>query len=383
MTTSLNKMAPLSLDSEPELNKKKETKIYPELCNECNKSDENKREKQEIIWFNVIAFIIAHIIWSQYFLHFWLTLDWPTYIFTWVWVLFSIMGISAGVHRLWSHKSYKANAPLRFLLMLCNSAFFSNCIYAFVRDHRVHHKYTDTDADPHNSKRGFFYCHMGWLMVKRLPLTKKRIKEIDMSDIEQDKIAMFQKDYYYILMPLFTFILPTLIPFYFWGKDPWEAFCVCGVVRIVTSLHGLFTVNSFAHMWGSQPYDNKTTTSRQNPFVAFWTCGDGWHNYHHTFPWDYKASEFPYHLNLTTAFIDLFAKIGWAWDLKTVKPDVIARRAALTGDGSRLNDVPKTEKCVELSHSNIWGWDDKELTDKHKEVALILVQRGTTGQRSL
>lgn len=53
----------------------------------------------------------------------------------------------------------------------------------------------------------------------------------------------------------------------------------------------------------------------ENLSVAIAALGEGWHNYHHVFPWDYKTGELgDYTYNLTTAFIDSFAKIGWAYD---------------------------------------------------------------------
>lgn len=66
------------------------------------------------------------------------------------------------------------------------------------------------------------------------------------------------------------------------------------------------------------------------------TLGEGWHNYHHTFPWDYKASEFgpSMYCISTTAFINLCAKIGWAYDLKQASPNVVRAIAEKHGDGS-------------------------------------------------
>jgi stearoyl-CoA desaturase (delta-9 desaturase) len=79
------------------------------------------------------------------------------------------LGITAGVHRLWAHRSYNATLPYRVLLMLFNSIANQGPIYHWARDHRVHHKYSETDADPHNATRGFFFAHMGWLLVKKHP----------------------------------------------------------------------------------------------------------------------------------------------------------------------------------------------------------------------
>lgn len=62
--------------------------------------------------------------------------------------------------------------------------------------------------------------------------------------------------------------------------------------------------------------------------------GEGFHNYHHAFPWDYKAAELPYHVNVTTFLIDMFAKIGWAYDLKQPSEELIRRTAEKHGDGT-------------------------------------------------
>lgn len=77
--------------------------------------------------------------------------------------------------------------------MILQTIAFQNSIYEWSRDHRVHHKFTDTDADPHNAARGFFFSHMGWLLIRKHPDVKEKGKLIDMSDLEQDGVVMFQK----------------------------------------------------------------------------------------------------------------------------------------------------------------------------------------------
>lgn len=94
----------------------------------------------------------------------------------------------------------------------------------------------------------------------------------------------------------------------------------------------------------------------ENISVAMLAFGEGWHNYHHVFPWDYKTAEFgKYSLNLTTAFIDFFAKIGWAYDLKSVSPDIIKKRVKRTGDGTHAT----------------WGWGDKDQPKEEIDDAVI------------
>lgn len=99
----------------------------------------------------------------------------------------------------------------------------------------------------------------------------------------------------------------------------------------------------------------------ENKTVGVIALGEGWHNYHHVFPWDYKAAELGnYSVNLTTGFIDLFAKIGWAYNLKSVSFDAIRKRASRTGDGS-LKDPNDYHH-----HMNVWGWGDKDMADDEK-----------------
>ncbi|KAG5308846.1 ACOD desaturase, partial [Acromyrmex insinuator] len=152
-----------------------------------------------------------------------------------------------------------------------------NDIFEWVRDHRVHHKYTDTDADPHNSNRGFFFSHVGWLMMKKHPDVIRKGRHVDMSDIMADPIAAFSVKH----------INPT-----------------------------------------------------ENQWVSFVAAGEGSHNYHHVFPWDYKTSELCN--STTTDFINFFAKIGWAYDLKEPSQELVKIVVMKKGDGSHplWNAVP-------------------------------------------
>lgn len=109
--------------------------------------------------------------------------------------------------------------------------------------------------------------------------------------------------------------------------------------------------------------------------VALITNGEGWHNYHHVFPWDYKAAELhTYGMNLCTAFIDFFALFGWAFDLRTVSDEMVRRRALRTGDGTHPSmggagvDKGNGPKAP-VEH--VWGWNDYDMTADDKRMADI------------
>lgn len=83
--------------------------------------------------------------------------------------------------------------------MLFQTLSVQYSLYNWARDHRLHHRYTDTEADPHNSNRGFFFSHIGWSVVLPHPEVEKQLKNVDMSDIQQDKVAMFQYKYVFLV----------------------------------------------------------------------------------------------------------------------------------------------------------------------------------------
>mmetsp|Transcript_8859 Transcript_8859/g.14744 ORF Transcript_8859/g.14744 Transcript_8859/m.14744 type:complete len:328 (-) Transcript_8859:27-1010(-) len=237
----------------------------------------------------------------------------------WAFILWPIsgFGITVGVHRLWSHRSYEACFPVRVFLMLCNSVANQGSIYHWARDHRVHHKFSETDADPHNATRGFFFAHMGWLLVKKHPDVVKAGRAMDFSDLMEDSVVAFQKK----LDPWFTlymaFVMPAQVASHFWGENFWNAFFVCGGLRYCIVLHFTWLVNSAAHLYGDHPYDVLSYPA-ENPIVSWCSVGEGWHNWHHKYPFDYAASEFGIstQFNPSKLFIDLLAGCGLVWGRK-------------------------------------------------------------------
>jgi len=304
--------------------------IEPEI-EDIDKIVPKKEYKLEIVWRNVALMSALHLS-AIYGLYLCITsAQLVTTLFAVFLYVISGLGITAGAHRLWSHRSYKAKWPLRALLCVFNTLAFQNDIYEWSRDHRVHHKYSETDADPHNATRGFFFSHVGWLLCKKHPQVIEKGKTVDCGDILADPIVRFQRRYYLQLVALISFIIPTYIPNIYWNETKFNAFYVCVLLRYCWTLNMTWLVNSAAHMWGRRPYDKHINPS-ENPSVVLGAMGEGFHNYHHTFPWDYSASELGWRFNLTTIFINFFARVGWAYDRKVVSPNVIRQRKLRTGD---------------------------------------------------
>ncbi|KAL4715516.1 hypothetical protein ACJJTC_009142 [Scirpophaga incertulas] len=290
-----------------------------------------------IRWINLITITLFHfiaIVWISYMKLYRIDLlRWQTIAFGVFMGQVAGFGVTAGAHRYWSHRSYKATLPLKIILLLCYSAAGQNSLYDWVRDHRVHHKRSETSADPHDANRGFFFSHIGWLMMKKHPDVLRAGNSIDMSDITQDHLLNFHTRYFIVFKMLCCFIIPTAIPMLFWGETWQMAVLSQSMIRYILSLHFTWSVNSFAHLWGHKSYDRNIMPS-ENWGVAFVAMGEGWHNYHHTFPWDYKAAELPYSTNTTTVLLDFFATLGWAYDRKTAPHSLIKMVVRNRGDGT-------------------------------------------------
>ncbi|XP_035702582.1 acyl-CoA desaturase-like [Folsomia candida] len=217
-----------------------------------------------IIWSHLTTLYGIYLILSG-------QVGWRTLIFTWIYGLCSQIGAHAGAHRLWSHRSYKTKLPLTLLLIWWQTISGQNSAYEWARDHRVHHLYSETDSDPHNASRGFFFAHIGWIMVRKHPDVIAKGKRLDLSDLENDPIVMFQYRHYKILAAILAFIGPMLVPWYFWGESFHNGF-VMVIVRYVVSLHMTFLVNSWAHLYGVRPYD-KNISPAETMVVALLSGG--------------------------------------------------------------------------------------------------------------
>jgi stearoyl-CoA desaturase (delta-9 desaturase) len=241
------------------------------------------------------------------------------YTLLWALALWPIsgLGITAGAHRLWAHRSYKASYGLRVGLMLCNSVANQGTIYHWARDHRVHHKHAETDADPHNAKRGFWFSHVGWLFVKKHPDVVTAGARLSYADLAEDSVVMFQRSVDPWFALAMCFLMPAYVASVGWEEDFWRALWVAGTLRYVAVLHFTWCVNSLAHMFGDRPYD-KRIHATENAFVSVVAIGEGWHNWHHKYPFDYAASEFGWdkQRNWTKVFLDMMGVMGLATDFK-------------------------------------------------------------------
>lgn len=257
--------------------------------------------------------------------------SWPLVMMFLFACLLTSMSITGGYHRLFSHRSYEARLPLKILYLIFGAAAAQNSALKWSRDHRRHHRYVDSESDPYNIRRGFWYAHMGWIFFKEVPTqTEERV-----TDLENDPWVMWQDKYYAPLVVGVGFLIPTLIGWAF--GYPWGGLLYGGFARVVVTHHCTFFINSLCHLWGHQPYGDKTS-ARDNFVLAFFTYGEGYHNFHHRFEADYRNGIRWYQWDPTKWLIQLSALVGMTKNLRKVS-DAEILRARLAADEKKLVSV--------------------------------------------
>ena len=263
---------------------------------------------------------------------------WTHHLSLGAWVFFAVcmwatgLSITAGYHRLWSHRTYEAHWSVRLFYMLFGAMALQNSILIWGSSHRVHHKNVDDiDHDPYSIKRGFWYAHMGW-MLRNYPSSNQDFSNA--RDLEQDPIVAFQHRYYLAVALGMNFGFPLLVGAVF--HDPWGFLLLGGLLRLVVNHHFTFFINSLAHYWGRRPYTAENT-ARDNDLIAFFTYGEGYHNFHHLFQWDYRNGVRWWQFDPTKWWIAGLSAMGLTYSLKRV-PEFKIQRAMLQRQFERARE---------------------------------------------
>ena len=159
-------------------------------------------------------------------------------------------------------------------------------------------------------------------MRKKHPSLRLASDKMHFDDLLNDPVVRFQKDNYAILYLIFAVAFPVAVPIFIFGEIWYRSILLAYFLRYLSSLHCTWFVNSTAHMFGIRPFNTKIQ-ARENAFVAYAAFGEGYHNFHHTFPFDYRTSEDGTRFNLSRHFIDLCATLGLAYDLKKVSSNSV------------------------------------------------------------
>ncbi len=216
------------------------------------------------------------------------------------------LGVTLGYHRLLSHRAFRVPKWLERFFATCGALSCQHGPIDWVGLHRHHHTFSDTDADHHNSNKGFWWSHMGW-MFEPIPAMKA------VARLSGD---LYRDPYYRWLNKNFLLLQIPLGAMLFWigtlsGVGGWSMVLWGIPLRLVFVYHVTWLVNSATHCWGSVIYESGDS-SKNNPWVAALTFGEGWHNNHHAFPNSALQGLQPGQIDLTWQHIRFLRFLGLA-----------------------------------------------------------------------
>ncbi|XP_044761000.1 acyl-CoA Delta-12 desaturase [Coccinella septempunctata] len=272
--------------------------------------------------------------------------QWKTLFFSIFLCLFGNLGLTAGAHRLWAHQSYKASIKLKLFLALCHTLAGTGSIYSWARVHRLHHKHFGTDLDPYNCSKGFYYAHVRGFCFKLSEAQEEALNEIDTTDLEEDKIVMFQHRYYWYLFVIIAVLLPVNAPVEYWGETIMSSVAIAGFMRLAVIFHSNLLIASATKLLSLAPGEKFPSDTN----LAFLFTKTHWISYHYMAPFDYQTGEYgKYGDDCPTMFIKMCEALNLASDLKTVDSDTIRKALVKSVDekkslSSTLHEMQEMEQ---------------------------------------
>jgi stearoyl-CoA desaturase (delta-9 desaturase) len=261
--------------------------------------------------------------------------------FSWTGLLLAVtfyfvrmFGITAGYHRYFSHRSFKTNRVVQFLLGLLGTTAAQKGPLWWASHHRNHHKYSDQPEDLHSPRqRGFLYSHVTWTMVKRANVSDwSNIKDLT----RYPELVLLDK------LNMVPVVGMAVALFLIGGAHAlvWGFF-----VSTVLLWHGTFCVNSLAHIIGRRRYQT-TDDSKNSVFVALITMGEGWHNNHHHYQRSVNQGFYWWEVDVTYYVLRAMGLVGLVRDMhitpRHVRDQTAAPGRARLEEQSSEPDTPVT-----------------------------------------
>jgi stearoyl-CoA desaturase (Delta-9 desaturase) len=233
----------------------------------------------------------------------------------------SAIGQGIGLHRYFSHKSFRTSKPVRFVLAWFATMSMQGSIVEWVGDHRRHHLRTDDCGDPHSPRiddhcyaikgwRGLLHAQLGWLFTDT-----STDYTIFARDMLADRVVVFFSDTRLFWYFVSIIVLPGLYGYAFGGMEhAIGAILIGGMLRATIFSQSVSALNSIAHSFGAVRFPTGDN-SRNNALLAVFTLGEGWHNNHHRFPRNAYAGLAWYEIDILGATIRLMEKLGLVWNV--------------------------------------------------------------------
>ena len=230
------------------------------------------------------------------------------------------IGITLCYHRLLTHRSFKTPKWFEYVITTIACMAWQGGPIQWVGVHRLHHKHSDEELDPHSPKHGFTWAHMFWCMHKQPDGQDARAAA---KDLQRDRVLWLLDKYFWV--PQFFLVALVYVVGEWMGRSGFEtsglSWLLWGVcVRTVVVYHSTWFVNSAAHTWGYRNYDT-SDISTNLWWVALLSFGEGWHNNHHAYQRSAAHGLRWYEFDMTYWLIRLLGVVGLAKDIVLPKPE--------------------------------------------------------------
>ncbi|HEY1973014.1 MAG TPA: acyl-CoA desaturase [Pseudonocardia sp.] len=245
----------------------------------------------------------------------------------------STLGVTAGFHRYFTHRAFKAHRALRNGLAIAGSLALQGDVITWVADHRRHHAFADRDGDPHSPwhygptkgalAKGFVHAHMGWLFGPDRTNAARFAPDL-LAD--RDIVRISRQFPLWVVVSLSAPALVGGLVNLSW----WSALTTlfwAGLVRVALLHHVTWSINSICHMIGRRPFASRDRATNVWP-LAILSMGESWHNLHHADPTCARHGVQRGQIDITARVIWIFERLGWAREVRWPTPDRIARLAA-------------------------------------------------------
>jgi stearoyl-CoA desaturase (delta-9 desaturase) len=187
-----------------------------------------------------------------------------------IYVINVSIGGSITLHRMLAHKSFVPPKWFEYLGILIATISNNASTIVWVATHREHHRFSDTEKDPHNPKiHGYLKVQFRVDTYDRLPHPKY------IPDLLRSKFHVFLHNYHWLLILSYISILYLI--------DPLAVLYVF-LVPSILAWHGNCLINTLNHSgYGYRSYDTRDV-SVNHIVPAILVAGEGWHNNHHADP---------------------------------------------------------------------------------------------------
>ncbi|MFD8734857.1 acyl-CoA desaturase [Streptomyces sp. NPDC059618] len=249
-------------------------------------------------------------------------------------------GVTIGYHRYFTHGSFKAKRPLRIAVAIAGSMAVEGPLVRWVADHRKHHKFSDAEGDPHSPWRygetvpalmkGLWWAHIGWMFDEERTSQEKYAPDL----VRDPVIRAISRQF--ILWTLLSLALPALIgglvTMSWWGA--FTGFFWGSLVRVALLHHVTWSINSICHAVGKRPFKSRDRSGNVW-WLAVLSCGESWHNLHHSDPTSARHGVDRGQLDSSARIIRWCEQLGWAYDVRWPSRSRIDSRRNEGGNVSR------------------------------------------------